>query len=169
MRVSSFVYMGLGLGALAVAVGLFFHIQKGRVETGALEPFVKACVEPVLAGKDDVGAACRSAQAIADTYNVDIKAHIEARHALMKATARRIAGGELLKPQDYKACIASGQCAEVPLLPHNVDPEKMTAEQRLASEAFWDLAEQDRMTRRVCDLIPECRAMGQLKVIDGEF
>ncbi len=169
MRVSSLIYAGLGIGALAVAGALVFHMQKERVEASALEPFLTACVEPVLAGKDDVGAACRSTQAITDTYNINIKDHIDARHALMKTTARRIADGELLKPQDYKACIVSDQCAEVPLLPANVDPEKMTAEQRLASEAFWDLVEQDRMTKPVCDLIPECQVMAKLKVIDYGF
>ena len=169
MRVSSLIYAGLGVGALAVAGGLIFHIQKERVEASSLEPFLSACVEPVLAGKDDVGAACRSMQAITDTYNINIKGHIDARHALMKKTARRIADGELLKPQDYKACIASDQCAEVPLLPANVDPEKMTAAQRLASETFWDLAEQDNMTKPVCDLIPECQVMVKLKVIDYGF
>lgn len=169
MRVSSFIYAALGLGAFAVAGGLFFHMKKEPVEAGALAPFLQACVEPVLAGKDDVGAACRSSQAIADTYNVDIKAHITARHELMKTTARRIAAGQLLKPQDYKACIATGACAEVPLLSADVDPEKMTARQRTASEAFWNLAEQDRMTPSVCDLIPECRVMVKLNAIDYGF
>ncbi len=169
MRVSSLIYAGLGLGALAISAGLIFHMQKGRIEASALEPFLKACVEPVLVGKDDVGEACRSTQAIADTYNVDIKGHINARHALMKTTARRIADGELLTPQAYKACIANDQCAEVPLLASNVDPEKMTAAQRVASETFWDLVEQDRMTQPVCDLIPECQVMVKLKAIDYGF
>ncbi len=169
MRVSSLIYAGLGVGALALAGTLLFHIQKERVESSVLEPFLKACVEPVLAGKNDVGPACRSPQAITDTYNIDIKGHIDARHALMKTTARRIADGELLKPQDYKACIASDQCAEVPLLPADVDPEKMTPEQRLTSEIFWDLVEQDRMTKPVCDLIAECQVMVKLNVIDYGF
>lgn len=169
MRVSSLIYAILGVGALALAGVLIFHMQKERGDSGALALFVAACVDPVLAGKDDVGEACRSLQAIRETYNVDIKAHIDARHALMKQTARRIAGGELRKPQDYERCIARDECAEVPLLPAGVDPEKMTAEERAVSEIFWDLAEQEKMTKPVCGMMPECQAMTKLKVIDYGF
>lgn len=169
MRVSSLIYAGLGIGVLVAAATTLFHMNDRRDRDAGLEPFLTACVAPVLAGKGDVGPACRSTQAITDVYNINIRNHIDTRHALMKATARRIANGELLKPRDYKACIASGRCAEVPLLPENIDPEKMTAEQRAVSEAFWDLAEQDVMTKAVCDLMPECQAVVKLKVIDYGF
>lgn len=173
MRTSSLILTGLGLGVLAAGFLLFSNMEKkialDEVESSSLQPFMVACIEPVVAGNDNVGAACRSTDAIKDNYNVDIAAHINARHELMKKTARRIAEGELLKPQDYKQCIAQGACAEVPLLPANVDPEKMNAEQRTTSEIFWDLAEKDEMTRAVCEIIPECRVMSKLKVIDYGF
>lgn len=173
MRTSSLLYAGLGLGVLAIGFVLLQNMEKDLMTRGdtpsSFHLFATACIEPVLAGKDDVGEACRSTAAIKQTYDVDIKSYIDARHDLMKKTARRIAEGDLLKPQDYKNCIAEGQCAEVPLLAANVDPEKMNAEQRAASAIFWDLAEQDKMTLPVCNALPECRVMTKLKVLDYGF
>jgi len=165
------IYLGLGAAALLLAGALFFHIIKDGAQPTPVDPFMSACVDPVLAGRD-VGEACRSIENIRATYNIDIAAQIEARRTRMAETARRIAAGELQDPLLYKACIARDECAEVPLLPPEVDtadPDKLTPAQLEISTAFWDLAEQKKMTRPVCDLIPECKAVVKLGVIKYGF
>lgn len=169
LRISK-LHIGLGVAAVLLLAGLGFFVMK-QGEQSPVDPFITACVEPALAGYE-VGEACRSVENIRATYNVDIEAQIEKKRARMAQTAQRIAAGELQDPLLYKACIARDECAEVPLLPPGVDTtdlSKLTKAQLEISTAFWDLAEKKKMTRPVCDLIPECRAMVKLDVIKYGF
>ena len=152
----------------AMSGAYYFHINRNGAGDQS-ETFTTACITPTLAGDENIGEACRSQKTIKDTYNLDVKARIDAQHKKMKETAKRIASGEMQDPQLYKACIRRDECAEVPLLAADVDSAKMTAAQEHASTAFWDLAEKDKMTEPVCDLIPECQAMVKLGVIDYGF
>lgn len=167
---NSFILASLCLMALATMAGC--DRKQKEAELGAqVSQFTEICVDPVLAGKS-VGEACRSLAHIRETYDLDIAAHIENRRARMAKTARGIVDGTFSDPLIYKACIARGDCEDVPLLPPDVDtsdPKKLTKEQQAISAAFWDLAEKDKMTSPVCDLIPECRAMVKLSVIDYGF
>lgn len=167
----SIIYTGLGIAMLILAGGLSFVYFKKAEPLPQADQFTEICIAPVLAGKD-VGEACRTVEHIQETYNVDIKALIENRRARLADTARRIATGELQDPLVYKACIARGDCEDVPLLPPDVDtsdPSKLTRDQLAISTAFWDLAEKDKMTKPVCDLISECRVMVKLSVVDYGF
>lgn len=154
---------------LAVAGGAYiFHIQKGA-ETAPADMFETACITPVLAGEDDIGLACLSLKTIKETYNVDAEALIDKQYKKMALTAKRIAEGQLQNPNDYKECIKRDECAEVPLLPSGIDPQKMTAEQERMSTAFWDLVEEPKITAPVCALIRECEAMVKVGVVDYGF
>lgn len=170
LRISK-LHIGLVAAVIVLlAVGIYSSTRKDGMQT-SVDPFLTACVEPALAGFE-VGQACRSIENIRATYNIDIEAQIEKKRARMAATAQRIAADELQDPLIYKACIARDECAEVPLLPPGVDisdPSRLTKSQLEISTAFWDLAEKKKMTPSVCNLIPECRAMVKLSVINYGF
>lgn len=125
-------------------------------------------------GRADSVEACHALDTANAAYKIDVLAEIQNTHARMQATAKRIAKGELTA-EAYHECVAAQNCATVPMLPENVDPEsdaaRSDANARI-SKNFWSLAESETMNADLCNFIPLCAAALHDKIIviqDGKI
>lgn len=132
----------------------------------------RECVEPVrsgLAPDED----CASLPAIEGKYHIDIKSELLSYRARMARTADQIAKGKLTKKKDYQSCVARKDCAEVPLLPKDVDPDSIDPESNdylPVRRMFWQLTNEKTMTPELCASIVLCAALTKTGAIsDAKF
>lgn len=123
--------------------------------------FTRSCVKPALNGQA-VHNTCRRADVVLDTYNIDIQAETKKFMERMQQTAQSVKDGSITSGADYQACITNKTCAPIPLLPENVDAEKLqgnNTEHVEVRRAFWDLVEKKGLTPAVCQSMILCKAM----------
>ncbi len=119
------------------------------------------CVEPLRAGLA-AGEHCANLDDIRSTYHIDVKTELKAYRERMARTADQIVKGKLTKKKDYQACIARKDCAEVPLLPKDVDPDMIDPESNdhlPVRRMFWQLIDEKTLTPELCARIPLCAAL----------
>lgn len=130
------------------------------------------CVEPVRATTAP-GEHCGNLEDIRKTYHVDAKAEVKAYRDRMARTADQIVKGKLGKKKDYQACIARKDCAEVPLLPKDVNPDTVDPESNdylPVRRMFWQLIDEKTVTPELCARIILCAALSKTGAItDVEF
>lgn len=130
--------------------------------------FAEQCVTPALAQRPVIGA-CRDAKVIENVYRIDIQAEIDSFLRRMQRTAQEVQEERLRTGNQYQQCIAEKRCAPIPLLPDNVDADKLVNDstQHLAvRQAFWDLVEARGLTQSVCNAMVLCRAMVHTGVLN---
>lgn len=123
--------------------------------------FSRDCVEKAL-NKQPVAQNCRTADSIRDAYNIDIQKEINHFMGRMQSTAIKVKDGGITSGQQYQSCIAQRNCAPIPLLPENVDAEKISVRSKEYAEvrrAFWDLVEKKGLTKDICLSMLLCKAM----------
>lgn len=125
------------------------------------------CVEPALEQKP-VPGFCRDTGLIEQNYRINIPAEIETFLGRMQKTAQDIESGRIRTGGQYQQCIAEKRCAPIPLLPENVDADKLANDTTQYADirmAFWDLVEERGLTPVVCASMTLCRAMVSTGVI----
>ena len=129
---------------------------------GNQKGFTSDCIDAVLGGaapKD----SCRSFDAMRVAYHLDPQNMLVAAQAKMTLTARRIARGEFRNPDEYRSCVAAGDCAAVPTAPPGDDPNSPASRAALAE--FWHLAGPGTMTAATCQALDICKAFVKLGLI----
>lgn len=157
-------FFGPLLTLLFVAICLLaiFAVREERLPKSGVEAYLENC-----AGDKAPDSSCGSVAAIRTAFGFDLLAEIENRHDRMRETAKKIAEGQLTAA-GYQDCLKAGECAAVPMLDKDIDPESAEArkpENVRISKMFWDLAEKDRLTDDVCGLIPLCAMALDKKII----
>lgn len=130
--------------------------------------FNEDCVQPALAASP-VKSQCATLESINDTYNLDVKRTMVSHYARMRSTAKQIQAGKLSKRSAYVTCLAAKTCATIPLLPKNVDANKVDPTSRDYIEvrtAFWSLINDKRMSSEVCNLNPLCKSLVAMNAVD---
>ncbi len=127
--------------------------------------FDDECYRPILAQKlDSLPESCRTKESVQMTYNINLLALINARYALMRTTAQQINDKQITDKSGYESCVASGSCAEIPMLPIDAQVDQLTnasPEYRQIRNAFWQLIDADEMDASLCEFITLCKAMFQ--------
>lgn len=129
--------------------------------------FARECVEPGM-NKRNVEPACRSAGGILEEYHIDIQSVINQQFKKMQSTAQKIERGQLKDKRQYQNCLDQKQCAFIPLLPANVDPEQVKRESEdylVIRQTFWSLVNDREISPNVCEYMLLCRVMRDLSVI----
>jgi len=123
--------------------------------------YMRDCVEGVLDGGGVVPETCRSADGVQQIYGVDVWFLLQAEHARAVDTAQRILRGEILRRDDYRACIKSGLCSSLPL-PRSGNQEKDAKVMQMLRE----LADGGQMSLRLCAITDICRALVKAGIYD---
>ena len=110
--------------------------------------FIQTCATPGHPNAD-----CQSRDAIEKAFGFKLMDEIDARYQKMKKTAGEIAAGKLTD-EDYKVCLANGNCAEVPMLDDKLGDKTPRAKE--ISHAFWELAEGNYLSLAICKQMPLC-------------
>ncbi len=157
-------FFGPLLTLLFVAICLLaiFAVREERLPKSGVEAYLENC-----AGDKAPAASCGSVEAVQTAFGFDLPAEIKISHDRMRETAKKIAGGQLTADA-YQDCLKAGECAAVPMLDKDIDPESEEArkpENVRISQMFWDLAEKDRLTDDICGLIPLCAMALDKKII----
>lgn len=130
------------------------------------------CVDPVRKGMA-AGENCANLSAIQSTYHIDIKKELQAYRARMARTADQISKGKITKKKEYQSCIARKDCAEVPLLPKDIDPDSIDPESNdylPVRRMFWQLTNEKTMTPELCASLVLCAALLKTGAIsDAKF
>jgi hypothetical protein len=132
--------------------------------------FADDCVKPSMGGVAPP-PTCRSKQNIIDEYNIDPTDLINNRFKIMKRTAQRIEDGELKTKRAYQQCLMNKTCAIIPLLPANVDPEKIDQQSEDYIETrrmFWSLINDTQISPEICEYIDLCRVLRNSGVVPIE-
>jgi hypothetical protein len=130
--------------------------------------FSKDCAEPVMLGQS-VPTECQSLSSVKEVYGVDLKAAVNAYFKKMQSTARKIGDGKLKNKIQYITCIEEKSCAEVPMLPDNVNAEDIDPNSNAHKEireAYWALIEEKQITAPVCKKMKLCTVMARLNIVD---
>ncbi len=127
--------------------------------------FAHDCIEP----EEEPAKACGDLSAIRLKYNIDIMAALNTYRNKMAQTAQKIVDGKITKKIDYMNCLSSKQCAEVPLLPPDVDADMIDPESDdflQIRKPFWQLVNDKSITPEICAWIGLCRALGKTGALD---
>lgn len=122
--------------------------------------FEKDCARPVL-NKKEPGANCTTMAAIQNQYRIDSKKALDDYIARMRHTVSMVNKRGSMNAAQYKNCILSKECAEIPILPEGAPDTIKPDDQNFArvSKAFWDLAEAKPLSPEVCDYSILCRVL----------
>lgn len=129
--------------------------------------FAEDCILPNISGQNTL-PACRSAGSIQEQYNIDIRAAINEHFRKMQDTAKRIERGQMKSKEQYQDCLMRKQCAFIPLLPANADPERISRDSEdylLTRRMFWSLINDTEISPEICEYMLLCRVMRDLSVI----
>lgn len=127
--------------------------------------FAQDCIEP----ENEPEKVCSSISAILQKYNIDVTATLNAYRNKMAQTAQKIVDGKITKKIDYMNCLSSKQCAEVPLLPPDVDADMIDPESDdflQIRKPFWQLVNDKTITPEICAWISLCRSLGKTGALD---
>lgn len=156
------------LVAVAGVYSAYGTIARDQVKTG-LDAFAHEC-----AGNRDRPESCANLAAAEAKFSMQLIAEIDVLHGKIRDTAHKIAAGTLTDSA-YQDCLKTNECAEVPMLPKNVDPASpvaQTGDNATISKTFWAFAEKDKLDPLQCDFIPACRvavARGILTLNKGQL
>lgn len=127
--------------------------------------FARVCGEP--AKEDlDVPESCQSLASIQDVYGLDMKKIVDDHYKKMKLTAKKIADGKLTDKKRFETCLQQRQCVMVPLLPANVDPDKLAGnDYSQIRRAFWSLVEDEKLNEVVCNQMELCSLLVKMKAL----
>lgn len=123
--------------------------------------FAENCVTPAMR-QQPVAGFCRDATLIQQHYRINVPAEIDIFMRRMQKTAQDIESGRIRTGSQYQQCIAEKRCAPIPLLPEDVDAEKLVNDSTQHIEirkAFWDLVEGRGLTPGICNAMTLCRSM----------
>jgi hypothetical protein len=143
---TSLILAGLS-GGIAMTLASCSEKPQEKPLSGA-ELFVKTCGTQ---GKPDPN--CLSIADIEKTFGFDLMAEIDGRYRKMKTTASDIAAGKLTD-DGYKACLADGTCAEVPMLDEKMGDQTPRAKE--ISRTFWELVDGKYLSLGICKNMPVC-------------
>jgi len=130
--------------------------------------FNEECVQPALLNQVVLGR-CASFELIQRFYRIDMQAAMITHLNKMRETAKRIQEGQMKKRSEYIACLASKECAAIPLLPKGIDATRIDPTSRDyigIRQAFWSLINERKMSQETCALTPICRALVNMKVVE---
>lgn len=144
------------LGSILVIAGLgvasaYNTIARDKAKTG-LAAFVYEC------SAQHRPESCATLSGVETAFALQLIPEIQAVHVKIRDTAHKIAGGTLTDSA-YRACLKTNECAAVPMLPSNIDPESAeakTGENAKISKTFWAFAEKENIDTLQCDYIPAC-------------
>jgi hypothetical protein len=125
--------------------------------------FAKECGYPVIQ-KKPFNTACASMASIQGRYNINAMQEINDYHGRMQRTAMTIEKRGSMNGVAYRECILKKECAEIPLLPNDVNPDEIQpGDDRYnhISRPYWDLVEKKPLTPELCDYITLCRVLRQ--------
>lgn len=149
----NWIVLGSVLVVAALGVASAYNtIQRDQPKTG-LAAFVHDC-----GSNKHRPESCNTLDGVEAKFAIKLISEIEAVHVKTRDTAHKIAAGTLTSDA-YQACLKTGECASVPMLPTNIDPaspEAMTGENAKISKTFWAFAEKDNLDPLQCDYIPAC-------------
>lgn len=123
--------------------------------------FAKECGYPVLRG-ETFDAACTSLNSIENRYHFDAFQIVKDYHSLMQRTAALIEKRGTMNGEAYRTCVLKKECAQIPLLPTDVNPDEIAAGDDTynhISRPYWDLVENKPLTPELCDFFPLCRVL----------
>jgi hypothetical protein len=132
--------------------------------------FSKECAEPAMLAKV-VSLDCKSISAVKNKYGIDLKAAVNAYFKKMQGTAKRVSGGKLKTTAQYRTCIQNKSCAQIPMLPKNVNADDIdpnSHDHKEIREAYWALIEEKKMTAPVCKYMKLCKIMLELEIVNLE-
>ena len=130
--------------------------------------FSKNCAEPAMLGKR-APSDCSSLQSVKDNYGIDLKKAAFSQFKKMQSTAKRIETGKFKTSTQYKNCVETKSCAEIPMLPNGVDAQKIAKQENAYVEirrAYWALIDERKITAPVCEFMKLCRIMIKLDIVD---
>lgn len=130
--------------------------------------FARACADPVQSG-DTPAKACSDLAAIRQTYHIDAMGAVNTYRLKMAQTAQKIADGKITKKIDYLNCLSSKQCAEVPLLPPEVDADMIdpgSDDYLQIRRPFWQLINDKSITPEICGYISLCRILDKTGALE---
>lgn len=131
--------------------------------------FADECVRPALRGMRNVVSTCISDATIQNEYNINVQDVINQYFRKMQSTARRIEEGQLRDKRQYQACLQRKECAFIPLLPADVNPETIdrdSTDYLAIRQAFWSLINDRDITPITCEFMSLCRAMRDISVVN---
>ncbi len=130
--------------------------------------YERECAEP-LAQDLKPPASCKSLTQIKAVYNIDMNKVMQDYRARMSQTAKRVQKGQIKKKNQYQACIATKQCAEIPLLPPDVDADKIdpnSTDYLEVRRPFWQLINNNDISPEICNFMTLCRILLQSGAMD---
>jgi len=129
--------------------------------------FSRDCAEPSLLNKP-TPLECRSFSMIQATYGLDLKNEAKLYFRKMQSTAKKIERGSMKTAQQYRVCVQSKGCAEIPMLPKGVSAENIDPNSNAYIEvrkAYWDLIDKKEITPAVCNFMKLCKVMLKLELV----
>lgn len=121
---------------------------------GRAAEYMRDCVTGVLRN-GAVPDSCRTAEAIRQAYDLDVWALLQSEFAATSDTAQKIVRGDLLRQEDYRACLQRGACRLLPL-PRKEDSQ---AQYDATVSYLQRLAAGAEMDSYTCSIIDMCRAL----------
>lgn len=123
---------------------------------GRAADYMRDCVTSVLNGAA-IPEACRTPEEIAKAYGLDVWTLFQSEYAAAADTAQKIVNGDIMRREDYRACLQRGECRLLPLPRKEDSPEKYDA-----GVAFLQrLAAGGGMDAQTCAVIDMCRALAK--------
>ena len=131
--------------------------------------FAQNCEKPIMRNRP-VPRQCQTLDAIKETFNIDMRSALLDDFRKMKTTADKIANGRM-NQEAYINCVNAKQCAQVPLMPKDVNLD--TFDQRSMEyieirRAFWQLVKGDKITPEICQFMYLCTVLNKLGAYDPE-
>lgn len=123
--------------------------------------FNNECARPALENKA-VDGSCKSLEAIAKNYNIDMRATLQEYLKRMQYTAEQIQKNKINTVKKYQTCLETKKCAEVPLLPDKIDPDDVDPQSLDYIEVrrpFWQLVNSKEITPEICGYMVLCNVL----------